>query len=149
MIGPIRILAFVSAAATVSIFSQVAAATLVKAVPIVVETHADRSAPRVFTLRSLVAGSARTSDTGSAVVTLRSGTRHLRGTLVLAGKRGTLSLRWTGERSTRNGSCGRVAGTWLVADGTGTYTGRTGRGVFAADATFTATRFRGMLIVAL
>ena len=131
---------FVSAA--VAVFAQAAGATPVKVTPLVVETHVHAAGPRVFELTSL----ARVSDAGSAVMTVRGGTRHMRGTLTLTGRRGTLRLRWTSDRPTRGGS---VAGSWWVSDATGAYAGRIGSGDFAADPNFRSARFRGMLVVAV
>ena len=126
----------------VAIFAQSAAATLVKVTPLVVETHAHAAGPRVFELTSL----AGVSDAGSAVVTVRGGMRHMQGTLALAGRQGTLRLRWMSDRPARGG---RVAGSWWVAEATGAYAGRIGSGDFAADAQFRAARFRGMLVLAV
>ena len=133
-----------------------ATATLVKAVPIAIETeHSGGSSS--FTLIYGGGPFARVSDRGRAVrIAVRqtgerrgegNRLRYLTGSELLRGTRGTLTLRWSGTQHWSGRQWGRLSGSWSVVAGTGAYADRSGRGWFVRDKA--ATRFVGSLITAM
>ena len=126
--------------------------------PIVVETHRDGGAGRVFTLVDVGRAPKLVADSGSAVPAVDRRTTQLRGhrrfrrlggTELLRGARGSLTLRWIGQQSSADGLWSRIAGSWTLVDGTGAYAGFAGRGEFVADERLVSGRFSGLLITAL
>jgi hypothetical protein len=134
-----------------------ATATLVKAMPLAIDAASHGGVSRSFTLTYRPQGSARVTDHGSAARFLESQTagrlgdgtswRHLSGSEVLIGARGTLTLRWTGSQHRRNGRWCSVTGSWWIISGTGAYANRAGRGSFVSGKSVTA--YRGSLMRAV
>ena len=134
-----------------------AASTIAHGVPIVVETHRDGGDGRAFTLVDVGRAPELAADSGSALLRAigrmqlcadrRS--RRLAGTELLKGRRGSLTFRWSGQQSSRDGHWSGIAGRWTLIDATGTYAGFAGRGEFAADESLTSGRFNGLLFTAL
>jgi hypothetical protein len=133
-----------------------AAATLVKAVPLAIETEGAGCGTGSFTLTYHPLTSAQVTDRGFARRSVAdqtvgrrgngTGWRRLAGTELLAGARGTLTLRWSGVQRKSNGQWGNETGTWSIVSGTGIYTGRSGSGRFTASST--TARYQGLLVVA-
>jgi hypothetical protein len=134
-----------------------AGATLVKAVPVAIESKVDGHRTRSFTLTYHPQASASVADRGSArrnvanqtAGRLGDGTsrRRLLGTELLEGARGTLMLRWHGVQRKTDGRWGTATGTWSIGSGTGIYAGCTGRGQFISNEA--ATEYLGWLITAV
>ena len=135
-------------------FPAAGTATLVKAMPIAIETERYGGVSRSFTLTYHPQASAPVSDHGSAVRAVENQTvrvlsdgtsrRYLAGTEVLQSQRGTLTLRWSGTQRRSNRRWGKPTGIRLIVSGTGVYADRAGRGRFvSAKAT---TGYRGWLI---
>jgi hypothetical protein len=136
--------------ATAAAMPAVAPGTLVRHVAIAIQTE-NSGASRSFALTARARPRAR--DAGPALRTVTGQTtdgrtwRHVTGTELLDGARGTLKLRWSGSQRWSGGRWGALTGTWSIEDGTGAYAGRFGRGVFVSrDST---TEYVGWLINAM
>jgi hypothetical protein len=149
-------LAFASTVIVLLAIPPVAPATIVRAVPIVINV-CGHGGVRVFTLTEPTPRSLRISDSGTAVLSAddqrprhdSSGRfRHRSGRELLRGDHGTLTLAWRGERS-EDPHRRRLVGTWIVTGGTGAYVGFIGRGEFVSDGFRGSSRYRGVLITAV
>jgi hypothetical protein len=130
--------------------------TLVHAVPIAIEIE-HSGASSSFALTDRREPFVHLSDRGRALVinvSQRVGGRgeggdfrFLVGDELLRGRRGTLTLRWSGSQHRRGRGWGRLSGSWSVVNGTGEYADRSGRGCFISDKA--AAEFVGWLITAV
>ena len=133
-----------------------ATATIVHAVPVAIEIEHSGSSSS-FALTDRRKPFARVSDRGCVLVMgvsrlvgsrgERGDFRYLVGHVVLRGRRGTLTLRWSGSQNRRGREWGTLSGSWSVVNGTGTYADRSGRGQFVSDGA--AAEFVGWLITAV
>ncbi len=152
----IHTLAFAATIEALAAVPPAAPATIVRAVPIVIDVCAHGGAVRVFTLTEPTPRPLRTSDAGTAVLSVderrpnssRGRFLYLSGTELLRGEQGTLTLGWTGQRS-EDPQRGRIVGTWILIRGTGAYAGFRGRGEFVSDSARGSSRYRGILITAV
>jgi hypothetical protein len=135
----------------------VARGTLVKGTPVVIETSG-RAGFRAFSIAYASNSQAQVRDRGPAVLTItlqKAGlgrTKQLRrisATEVLRGEQGILTLSWSGAQSQRQGTWGRVVGTWSITSGRGAYAAVKGGGRFASDRTLRAAHYTGFLITAV
>jgi hypothetical protein len=150
-------LAFVSTVTILVAVPPVASATIVHAVPIVINVCGQDGVARVFTLTERAGRFVQISDSGTAVLSVDDRTpphsangrfRRLSGHELLRGERGTLTLTWTGQWS-EDPHGRRLLGTWTVTGGTGAYAGFRGLGEFVSNGVRGRHRYQGTLITAV
>jgi hypothetical protein len=153
---PIAVLVTVCTLGAAAALAAPAEATLVKAVPLAIETEGAGCGTGSFALTYHPLSSAPVTDRGFAFRSVADQTvrrrgdgtiwRHLGGTELLTGARGTLTVRWDGIQRKSNGRWGNETGTWSILSGTGTYAGRSGSGRYTASPT--AAHYQGRLVMA-